>query len=201
MSDDKNLIDAYNHSKDIHAATASLVFHVPLEEVTKEQRSNAKAVNFGIVYGISSFGLSNDLSISRKEAEQYIKDYFISYPGIKNYLDNSVKEAKEKGYSELTSGNFMQRQFGERVAMNSPIQGSAADIMKIAMINVAKELKEKDLKSKIVLQVHDELLIEAYENEVEQVKDILKRNMEQAAHLNVPLDVDVQVGNNWDEAH
>lgn len=212
MSDDKNLIDAYNHSKDIHAATASLVFHVPLEEVTKEQRSNAKAVNFGIVYGISSFGLSNDLSISRKEAEQYIKDYFISYPGIKNYLDNSVKEAKEKGYSvtmfgrrrpipELTSGNFMQRQFGERVAMNSPIQGSAADIMKIAMINVAKELKEKDLKSKIVLQIHDELLIEAYENEVEQVKDILKRNMEQAAHLNVPLDVDVQVGNNWDEAH
>lgn len=212
MSDDKNLIDAYNHSKDIHVATASLVFHVPLEEVTKEQRSNAKAVNFGIVYGISSFGLSNDLSISRKEAEQYIKDYFISYPGIKNYLDNSVKEAKEKGYSvtmfgrrrpipELTSGNFMQRQFGERVAMNSPIQGSAADIMKIAMINVAKELKEKDLKSKIVLQVHDELLIEAYENEVEQVKDILKRNMEQAAHLNVPLDVDVQVGNNWDEAH
>ena len=212
MSDDKNLIDAYNHSKDIHATTASLVFHVPLEEVTKEQRSNAKAVNFGIVYGISSFGLSNDLSISRKEAEQYIKDYFISYPGIKNYLDNSVKEAKEKGYSvtmfgrrrpipELTSGNFMQRQFGERVAMNSPIQGSAADIMKIAMINVAKELKEKDLKSKIVLQVHDELLIEAYENEVEQVKDILKRNMEQAAHLNVPLDVDVQVGNNWDEAH
>ena len=212
MSDDNNLIDAYNHSKDIHAATASLVFHVPLEEVTKEQRSNAKAVNFGIVYGISSFGLSNDLSISRKEAEQYIKDYFISYPGIKNYLDNSVKEAKEKGYSvtmfgrrrpipELTSGNFMQRQFGERVAMNSPIQGSAADIMKIAMINVAKELKEKDLKSKIVLQVHDELLIEAYENEVEQVKDILKRNMEQAAHLNVPLDVDVQVGNNWDEAH
>lgn len=212
MSDDKNLIDAYNHSKDIHAATASLVFHVPLEEVTKEQRSNAKAVNFGIVYGISSFGLSNDLSISRKEAEQYIKDYFISYPGIKNYLDNSVKEAKEKGYSvtmfgrrrpipELTSGNFMRRQFGERVAMNSPIQGSAADIMKIAMINVAKELKEKDLKSKIVLQVHDELLIEAYENEVEQVKDILKRNMEQAAHLNVPLDVDVQVGNNWDEAH
>ena len=212
MSDDKNLIDAYNHSKDIHAATASLVFHVPLEEVTKEQRSNAKAVNFGIVYGISSFGLSNDLSISRKEAEQYIKDYFISYPGIKNYLNNSVKEAKEKGYSvtmfgrrrpipELTSGNFMQRQFGERVAMNSPIQGSAADIMKIAMINVAKDLKEKDLKSKIVLQVHDELLIEAYENEVEQVKDILKRNMEQAAHLNVPLDVDVQVGNNWDEAH
>ena len=212
MSGDEKLIEAYREAQDIHRITASQVFHIPFDEVTDLQRRNAKAVNFGIVYGISSFGLSNDLSISRKEAEQYIKDYFISYPGIKNYLDNSVKEAKEKGFSvtmfgrrrpipELTSGNFMQRQFGERVAMNSPIQGSAADIMKIAMINVAKELKEKDLKSKIVLQVHDELLIEAYENEVEQVKDILKRNMEQAAHLNVPLDVDVQVGNNWDEAH
>ena len=211
MSDDKNLIDAYNHSKDIHAATASLVFHVPLEEVTKEQRSNAKAVNFGIVYGISSFGLSNDLSISRKEAEQYIKDYFISYPGIKNYLDNSVKEAKEKGYSvtmfgrrrpipELTSGNFMQRQFGERVAMNSPIQGSAADIMKIAMINVAKELKEKDLKSKIVLQVHDELLIETAKEEVEQVSAILEQEMKEAAHLSVALEIDMHTGENWYEA-
>ena len=210
MSDDKNLIDAYNHSKDIHAATASLVFHVPLEEVTKEQRSNAKAVNFGIVYGISSFGLSNDLSISRKEAEQYIKDYFISYPGIKNYLDNSVKEAKEKGYSvtmfgrrrpipELTSGNFMQRQFGERVAMNSPIQGSAADIMKIAMINVAKELKEKDLKSKIVLQVHDELLIETYKDEQEQVERLLQEEMENAVKLSVPLIAEVHSGNNWYE--
>ena len=212
MSEDKNLIEAYRESKDIHASTASLVFHVPLEEVTKTQRSNAKAVNFGIVYGISSFGLSQDLSISRKEAEQYIKDYFESYPGIKNYLDNSVKTAKEKGYSvtmfgrrrpipELTSGNFMQRQFGERVAMNAPIQGTAADIMKIAMINVAEELRKQQLKSRIVLQVHDELLVEAYEEEVEQVKDILVRNMADAAHLSVPLDVEVECGKNWDEAH
>ena len=211
MSDDKNLIDAYNHSKDIHAATASLVFHVPLEEVTKEQRSNAKAVNFGIVYGISSFGLSNDLSISRKEAEQYIKDYFISYPGIKNYLDNSVKEAKEKGYSvtmfgrrrpipELTSGNFMQRQFGERVAMNSPIQGSAADIMKIAMIGVNRRLKEQNLKSRLVLQVHDELLIEAYRPELPEVEKILREEMEQAASLDVPLEIDMHTGENWYEA-
>lgn len=212
MSDDKNLIEAYKNSKDIHAATASLVFHVPIDEVTKEQRSNAKAVNFGIVYGISSFGLSKDLSISRKEAQQYIEDYFVSYPGIKNYLDNAVLKAKEDGYAEtmfgrrrpvpeLSSSNFMQRQFGERVAMNSPIQGTAADIIKIAMIKVAKELKEKALKSKIVLQVHDELLIEAYKDEADIVKDILKKNMEQAANLNVPLEVDVKCGNNWDEAH
>ena len=212
MSDDVNLIEAYKESKDIHAATASLVFHVPLNEVTKTQRSNAKAVNFGIVYGISSFGLSQDLSISKKEAEKYINDYFKSYPGIKNYLDNAVNEAKENGFSttmfgrrrpvpELQSGNFMQRQFGERVAMNSPIQGTAADIIKIAMINVAKELKKNNLKSEIVLQVHDELLVEAAIDEIEQVKDILVRNMEGAANLHVPLDVEVEQGNNWDEAH
>ena len=212
MSDDENLIEAYRESKDIHAATASLVFHVPLDEVTKTQRSNAKAVNFGIVYGISSFGLSQDLSISKKEAEKYIDDYFKSYPGIKNYLDNSVKEAKEKGYSttmfgrrrpipELKAGNFMQRQFGERVAMNSPIQGTAADIMKIAMINVERELRKNNLKSRIVLQVHDELLVETYKDEISTVQDILVKNMEGAANLHVPLDVDVKEGNNWDEAH
>lgn len=212
LSGDQNLINAYKESKDIHAATASLVFHVPLEEVTKTQRSNAKAVNFGIVYGISSFGLSQDLSISKKEAEQYINDYFESYPGIKNYLDNSVESAKEKGYSvtmfgrkrpipELSSGNFMQRQFGERVAMNSPIQGAAADIMKIAMVNVAREIKEKNLKSRIVLQVHDELLIETYTEEAEQIKELLVRNMANAAHLSVPLEVGVESGSNWDEAH
>ena len=212
MSNDKNLIDAYKGSKDIHAATASLVFKTPIDEVTKEQRRNAKAVNFGIVYGISSFGLSQGLSISRKEAEQYINDYFENYPGIKNYLEQSVADAKEKGYSvtmfgrrrpipELKAGNFMQRQFGERVAMNAPIQGTAADIMKIAMIQVARELKEKELKSRIVLQVHDELLIEAYEDEVEVVKELLVRNMSEAADLHVPLEVGVEVGANWDEAH
>lgn len=212
MSDDKNLITAYKESKDIHAATASLVFKVPIEEVTKEQRSNAKAVNFGIVYGISSFGLSQDLSISKKEAEKYINEYFESYPGIKQYLDNSVNDAKTKGYSvtlfgrrrpipELNSGNFMQRQFGERVAMNSPIQGTAADIMKIAMINVAEELKTKKLKSQIVLQVHDELLVETYKDEIDTVKDILVRNMEEAVKLHVKLEVEVKEGSNWDEAH
>lgn len=212
MSDDENLINAYKESKDIHAATAALVFGVPIEEVTKTQRSNAKAVNFGIVYGISSFGLSQDLSISRKEAEKYINDYFESYPGIKKYLDDSVESAKEKGYSvtmfgrrrpipELSAGNFMQKQFGERVAMNSPIQGTAADIIKIAMVNVAGEIKEKHMKSRIVLQVHDELLIEAHHEEVESVKELLTRNMEEAARLHVPLKVEVEIGNNWDEAH
>ncbi len=202
----------YKESKDIHASTASLVFHVPLEEVTKTQRSNAKAVNFGIVYGISSFGLSQDLSISRKEAQKYIEDYFKTYPAIKKYLDDSVENAKEKGYSvtmfgrrrpipELNAGNFMQRQFGERVAMNSPIQGTAADIIKIAMVKVDKELKDRNMKSQIVLQVHDELLVEAYKEEVEDIKDILYRNMSEAAKLSVPLEVGIECGNNWDEAH
>lgn len=212
MSNDENLINAYKEAKDIHASTASLVFGVPLEKVTKEQRSNAKAVNFGIVYGISSFGLSQDLSIGRKEAEKYIEDYFESYPGVKAYLDNAVNEAKEKGYAitlfgrrrpipEINTSNFMQRQFGERVAMNSPIQGTAADIMKIAMIKVAKELKERQLQSKMVLQVHDELLIEAHKDEVEIVKELLVRNMETAADLSVKLEVEAEVGHNWEEAH
>lgn len=212
MSDDKNLIEAYKDSKDIHTATASLVFGVPVEQVTKTQRSNAKAVNFGIVYGISSFGLSQDLSISKKEAETYIHNYFESYPGIKEYLDNSVKSAKEKGYSvtmfgrrrpipEINVSNFMQRQFGERVAMNAPIQGTAADIMKIAMVNVARAIKKNHLQSRIVLQVHDELLIETKKEELETVTEILKKEMSSAAKLHVPLEVEVETGNNWDEAH
>lgn len=212
MSDDKNLIEAYKDSKDIHTATASLVFGVPIDEVTKTQRSNAKAVNFGIVYGISSFGLSQDLSISKKEAEQYIQNYFESYPGIKKYLDTSVESAKEKGYSvtmfgrrrpipEINVSNFMQRQFGERVAMNAPIQGTAADIIKIAMVNVARAIKKNNLESRIVLQIHDELLIEAKKEEVETVTKILKEEMASAAKLHVPLEVEVEVGENWDEAH
>ena len=170
-----------------------MVFNVPLDEVTKEQRSNAKAVNFGIVYGISSFGLSQDLSISRKEADKYIKDYFVSY--------SVTLFGRRRPIPELKSGNFMQKSFGERVAMNAPIQGTAADIMKIAMINVDKALKEQNLKSKIVLQVHDELLVEAYKDEVEQVKQILVDNMKNAADLRVALEVEVEVGNNWNEAH
>ncbi len=179
--------------------------------MTDLQRRNAKAVNFGIVYGISSFGLSQDLSITRKEAAQYIENYFDTYPGVKQFLDEQVAHAKKKGcvvtlfgrrrpVPELKSSNFMQRSFGERVAMNAPIQGTAADVIKIAMIGVARELKEKGLKSQLILQVHDELLIEAYEEELEQVKEILKEQMEQAADLQVPLIVDMHTGKNWYEA-
>ncbi len=210
-SGDEHLISAYKEAKDIHRMTASQVFHIPFDEVTDLQRRNAKAVNFGIVYGISSFGLSQDLSITRKEAEQYINNYFNTYPGIKKFLDDSVATGKEKGYvttlfgrrrpiPELSSGNFMQRAFGERVAMNSPIQGAAADIMKIAMIRVQKRLTEANMKSRLVLQVHDELLIEAYEPEVEQVKEILGYEMEHAAELLVPLDIEMHTGENWYEA-
>ena len=210
-SGDEQLITAYKEARDIHRMTASQVFHVPFDEVTDLQRRNAKAVNFGIVYGISSFGLSQDLSITKKEAAQYIENYFATYPGIKNFLDDAVASGKEQGYvatlfgrrrpiPELSSGNFMQRAFGERVAMNSPIQGTAADIMKIAMNGVQKRLKDESLKSRLVLQVHDELLIEVHETEIEQVKEILAYEMEHAAQLLVPLDVDMQTGNNWYEA-
>ena len=210
-SGDKELIQAYREAQDIHRITASQVFHTPFEKVTDLQRRNAKAVNFGIVYGISSFGLSQDLSITRKEAQEYIERYFETYPGIKKFLDDAVAHAKENGYvatmfgrrrpiPELSSSNFMQRQFGERIAMNSPIQGAAADIMKIAMIAVDRELKDRKMKSRLVLQVHDELLIEAWKEELEEVKDILKKGMEGAASLEVPLEVDMHVGANWYEA-
>lgn len=210
-SGDEQLIGAYKEARDIHRITASQVFHIPFDEVTDLQRRNAKAVNFGIVYGISSFGLSEDLSITKKEAAEYIENYFKTYPGIKTFLDEAVAHAKENGYvvtlfgrrrpvPELASGNFMQRAFGERVAMNSPIQGTAADIMKIAMIGVNRQLKDRKMKSRLVLQVHDELLIEAHCDEVEQVKEILAYEMEHAASLLVPLDVDMHVGENWYEA-
>lgn len=210
-SGDKELIQAYREAKDIHRITASQVFHTPFDEVTDLQRRNAKAVNFGIVYGISSFGLSQDLSITRKEASQYIERYFETYPGIKEFLDDTVAHAKEMGYvvtlfgrrrpvPELKSSNFMQRSFGERVAMNSPIQGTAADIMKMAMIRVDKELKNRKMKSRLVLQVHDELLIEAWKEELPQVEKLLRECMEQAAELDVPLIIDMHTGENWYEA-
>lgn len=211
MSGDEQLIEAYRMDEDIHRITASKVFHTPFEEVTDLQRRNAKAVNFGIVYGISSFGLSQDLSISRKEAAEYIEQYFSTYPKVKEFLDNLVAEAKEKGYvttmfgrrrpvPELSSSNFMQRSFGERVAMNSPIQGTAADIIKIAMIRVWRSLKEAGLKSKVILQVHDELLIEVVKEEEEQVRRILEENMKTAAKLEVSLEIDLHTGENWYEA-
>ncbi len=210
-SGDQRLIEAYKEQSDIHRITASQVFHVPFEEVTELQRRNAKAVNFGIVYGISSFGLSEDLSIGRKEAAKYIEDYFHTYPGIKLFLDDTVKHAKKMGYvvtlfgrrrpvPELASSNFMQRSFGERVAMNAPIQGTAADIIKIAMVGVNRRLKEKKLKSKLVLQVHDELLIEVYKPELPVVQTILQEEMEHAAELDVPLEIDMHTGENWYEA-
>ena len=210
-SGDAELIQAYREARDIHRITASQVFHTPFDEVTDLQRLNAKAVNFGIVYGISSFGLSQDLSISRKEAAEYIERYFETYPGIKGFLDDTVAHAKEMGYvvtlfgrrrpvPELSSSNFMQRQFGERVAMNSPIQGTAADIMKIAMIAVDRELKRRKMKSRLVLQVHDELLIEAWKEELTEVQEILKDCMMKAADMDVPLEIDMHTGANWYEA-
>ena len=212
MSGDENLITAYKMDEDIHRITASQVFHIPLEEVTSLQRRNAKAVNFGIVYGISSFGLSEDLSITKKEAGEYIERYFQTYPGVKNFLDTLVEQGKEFGFvstmfqrrrpiPELKSSNFMQRSFGERVAMNSPIQGTAADIIKIAMIRVQKRLKEENLKSRLILQVHDELLVETHKSEIEQVRAILSEEMHGAASMQVPLDIDMNCGENWYEAH
>lgn len=211
MSGDERLIEAYRSHADIHRTTASQVFHIPFEEVTDLQRRNAKAVNFGIVYGISSFGLSEDLSISRKEAAAYIEQYFETYPQVKQFIDSLVKDAKKNGYAvtlygrrrpvpELFSSNFMQRSFGERVAMNSPIQGTAADIIKIAMIRVFERLKKEGLKSKLILQVHDELLIETALEEEEQVRMILEEEMVHASSLAVELEIDLHVGNNWYEA-
>lgn len=211
MSGDEQLIEAYRMDQDIHRITAAKVFHTPFEEVTDLQRRNAKAVNFGIVYGISSFGLSQDLSISKKEAAEYIEQYFATYPKVKEFLDRLVADAKENGYvttmfhrrrpvPELSSSNFMQRSFGERIAMNTPIQGTAADIIKIAMIRVWKALKAAGLKSKLILQVHDELLIETVKEEEEQVKAILADNMKAAAELAVTLEVDLHTGENWYEA-
>ena len=210
MSGDERLISAYRDAQDIHAITASEVFHTPLDEVTPLQRRNAKAVNFGIVYGISAFGLSEDLSISRKEALEYINKYFETYPGVKQFLDEQVKLGKEQGcvttmygrkrpIPELKSGNFMQRSFGERVAMNSPIQGTAADIMKLAMVAVDRELRERP-SARLVLQVHDELLVETYRDEAEEVVRILTDRMKHAADLKVSLEVEAHTGDNWLDA-
>ena len=212
MSGDEALIAAYQEAQDIHRMTASQVFHVPFGEVTDLQRRNAKAVNFGIVYGISSFGLSQDLSITKKEAQEYIERYFETYPKIKEFLDRLVRDGKEKGYvetmfgrrrpmPELKSSNFMQRSFGERVAMNAPIQGSAADIIKIAMNRVSRRLRQEGLRSRLILQVHDELLVETWQEELDRVRDILAQEMHGAAKMAVSLEIDMHAGVNWYEAH
>lgn len=211
VSKDETMVDNFIHDEDIHAQAASRVFGVPLDEVTKELRSKAKAVNFGIVYGISDFGLAGQIHSSRKQAKQYIEQYLEKYNGIKTFMDEAVEDAKKKGYietmynrrryiPELTSKSYMVRKFGERVAMNTPIQGTAADIMKMAMINVFRELKDRKLNSKIVLQVHDELLIETDIKEKDEVREILVNNMEHAAKLLVPLKVEVAEGENWYDA-
>ncbi len=211
MSGDEALISAYNENMDVHATTAAKVFHVDIDEVTADLRRKAKAVNFGIVYGISSFGLGQDLHIPKKEAEEYIKRYFENYPKVKNFLDGLVEDAKKTGYSvtkfgrrrpvpELSSGNFMQRSFGERVAMNAPIQGTAADIIKIAMINVDKKLKERNMRTRLILQVHDELLLEAPEDEIEMASRILNDEMVNAVNLKVKMVASVEKGSNWYEA-
>lgn len=212
ISGDDNMIHGFQSGEDIHAITASQVFGVPLQEVTKQMRSEAKAVNFGIVYGISDFGLATNIGTSRKKAKDYIEKYFQHYPKIKEYMDQTIKNCKETGYvetlwgrrryvPEIKSNNFNVRQFGERVAMNAPIQGTAADIIKIAMIRVQKELEEKKLESKLIIQVHDELLIETKLEEVEQVRELLVRNMENVIKMSVPLEVAAEEGKTWFEAH
>jgi DNA polymerase I len=211
IAHDKNLIDAFFNKLDIHRKTASEVFNVPVEEVTSLMRSRAKAVNFGIVYGISDFGLSRDLGISRKEAKTYIDNYLNKYSGVREYMNNIVEDAKKYGYvttimnrkrfiPELTSSNFNVRSLGERLAMNTPIQGSAADIIKVAMVKVYNSLKDKHLKSRLILQVHDELILEVYKDEIDEVTKIVKDDMELAIRLDVPLEADVNTGSNWFEA-
>lgn len=211
MSGDEKMIEAYRSAADIHQAMASQVFHVPIDEVTKQQRRNAKAVNFGIIYGISSFGLGQDLDIGQKEAKKYIDDYFTTYPKISEYMKNLVKTAKEDGYvssmfnrirplPELKSSNFMQRSFGERAALNAPIQGTAADIMKIAMVGIYRRLRKEGLKSKMLVQVHDEILIEALPEEKDRVELIMREEMKGAAKLSVALEIEVSFGNDWYEA-
>lgn len=211
LSNDEMLIQAYQDAQDIHTITASQVFHVSPDEVTPLLRRNAKAVNFGIVYGISSFGLSQDLSITRKEAQEYIEQYFKTYPGIKQFLDRTVEQAKQQGYvttmfgrrrpvPELKSSNFMQRSFGERVAMNAPIQGTAADIIKIAMVRVNESLRSRNMKSRLILQVHDELLVETAVGELEEVREMMVREMQNAARLRVRLEVDIHSGASWYDA-
>ena len=211
ISKDPTFIHAFENNQDIHRRTASEVLGIPLEEVTPEQRNDAKAVNFGIIYGISDFGLARNLGIPRNKARLYIENYLKRHPGIKEYMDRVVEEGKEQGYiktlmgrrrnlPELSSRNFNTRSFGERVAMNTPIQGTAADIIKKAMNDVYYELKTRGLRSKLVLQVHDELIVDTYKPELDEVKEILRDKMENAMKLSVPLVVDIGVGSNWYDA-
>jgi len=208
VSGDQVLIKAFQNGEDIHTRTAAEVFGVPPEEVTREMRSRAKAVNFGIVYGLSDYGLARDLKVSRQEARRYIESYFARYAGVKAYIERVVREAREKGYvttllnrrrylPDLFSPNRAIRSFGERTAMNTPIQGSAADIIKLAMVNIHRELSEHRFEAKMILQVHDELIFDAPRDEIPELAEMVKRCMENALALDVPLEVDIKVGPNW----
>ena len=211
MSGEANLIQAFVDNKDIHAKTASDIFHVEEDKVTKDMRRNAKAVNFGILYGISSFGLSEDLGINVKDAKEFIDNYLETYPGIRDYMEKEKSEAYKNGYvktlmnrkrviEELNSKNFMIRSSGERMALNTPIQGTAADILKKAMVEIYSEFNKRNLKSKMLIQVHDELVFNVLNEELEEVKEIVRNIMENTFKLDVPLKVDIEYGNNWYEA-
>lgn len=208
IAGDELLLDSFRHGQDVHARTASEVFGVPLEEVTPYMRSKAKTVNFGIIYGISDFGLAKQLGVSRAEAAQYIDSYFARYTGVKEYMEREKQKARDLGYVETLFGrrrylpdihasNFNKRSFAERTAINTPIQGTAADIIKIAMLQVEKKLQEAGVKSRVLLQVHDELVLEVTQDEAEQVGKLVKETMEQAVKLQVPLVADVATGTNW----
>ncbi len=212
LSEETTMIEAFKNGEDIHASTASKVFNVPIDEVTREQRSNAKTVNFGIIYGVSAFGLSNQTDLSRSEAKELIDTYYKTYPKLKNYMSDQVNFARDHGYvqtvlgrrrylKDINGSNAIVRGAAERNAVNAPIQGSAADIIKIAMINIHKKLEEGKFKSKMLLQVHDELVFDVYKPELEKLKSMIKEEMEQAYSMSVPLDVEVGVGENWLEAH
>jgi len=212
LSQDESMLEAFNNGEDIHAATAAKVFDVPLAEVSRDMRSKAKTVNFGIIYGISAFGLSQRINISRTEAKDIIEAYFEKYPKIKQYMDTNINFAREHGYVEtimkrrrylndINSANAVMRGYAERNAINAPIQGSAADIIKVAMINIQRELEQQHFQSKMLLQVHDELLFDAKKDELEKLKSVVQYQMENAVKLSVPLTVEVGVGENWLEAH
>jgi len=212
MSKDEGMMNAFLNNVDIHSATASKVYNVPLEDVTKDMRRNAKTVNFGIVYGISAFGLSERLNIPRKEAQEIIDQYFDKYPGVKKYMNSTIQFARDNGFVEtimnrrrylrdINSNNGTVRSFAERNAINAPIQGSSADMIKIAMINIFDEFKKRNLKSKMILQVHDELIFDTHKDEIEIVNAIVEEKMKTAFKMNVPVVVDINIGNNWLEAH
>ena len=212
LSNDKGMLNAFNNGIDIHSATAAKVYNVPLEDVDRIMRSNAKSVNFGIIYGISAFGLSQNIGISRKEAQEIIDSYFDQFPQVKEYMNWSINKAREKEYVETVMGrrrylkdinarNGMIRAMAERNAINAPIQGSAADIIKIAMINISKEMEKREMQSKMLLQVHDELVFDAHISEVEELTSLIKDKMENAIKLLVPLTVEIGKGSNWLKAH